>query len=226
MTSLKAYLRSASKKKTQSLREGGIIPAVLYGPSIKKNLNLQVGVKEFAKAYQAVGQTSFVQLQVENDKGKPENFLVLIHEVQKEPLRLTFSHVDFYQPSATKEIKVKVPLNFTGEALAVKNLGGTLVKNIHEVEVKALPQNLPHEIGVDLSPLEELGQTILIKDLKLPVGVKLTKHPEEIVVQVLEPEKIEEELAKPTEEKVEEVKVVEKPEKAETEEASEAEGKK
>jgi len=77
-----------------------------------------------------------------------------------------------------------------------------------------------------LSPLEELGQTILIKDLKLPVGVKLTKHPEEIVVQVLEPEKIEEELAKPTEEKVEEVKVVEKPEKAETEEASEAEGKK
>jgi large subunit ribosomal protein L25 len=211
MITLRAKTRQ-EKDKTEKLREAELIPAVLYGPNIKKNLGLQVSAKEFPKVFKEAGKTSFVELEVSGGE-KPQSFSVLIHEVQKNPLDLSFSHIDFYQPSSTREIKVKVPLVFEGESPAVKNLTGTLVKNIQEVEVKALPQKLPHEIRVKLESLDEIGKTIVIKDLNLPEGVRVMKDLEEIVAQIQAPEKIEEELEKPVEEKVEEVKTVEKEEK-------------
>ncbi|MDP3093291.1 MAG: 50S ribosomal protein L25 [bacterium] len=216
MLNLKVRIRSVLGKKTEDLRKEGKLPAVLYGPGLKENFNLEMDSKEFINVFQETGRTSFLQLEVEGpDLKKPLAFLVLVHDIQKDPLTLSLSHVDFYQPSATKEIKVKVPLAFEGEAGAVKTFGGTLVKNIQEVQVQALPQNLPHEIKVELNALDELEKTILIKDLVLPQGVKIIRQPEEIVAQVLPPEKIEEELAKPAEEKVEEVQVLEKEKKGE-----------
>ena len=216
MLNLKAKIRSVLGKKTEDLRKEGKLPAVLYGPGLKENFNLEMDSKEFIRVFQETGRSSFLQLEVEKESNaKPLVFLVLVHDIQKDPLSLSLSHVDFYQPSSTKEIKVKIPLSFEGEAGAVKNLGGTLVKNIQEIQVQALPQNLPHEIVVNLGPLDELGKTILIKDLLLPPGVKILKNPEEIIVQVMESEKIEEELEKPAEEKVEEVKVIEKEKKKE-----------
>ncbi len=191
------------------------MPAVLYGPGLK-NLNLEIDSRDFIAVFQEAGRTSFLQLEVEQGSKKPSVFLVLVHDIQKDPLSLALSHVDFYQPSSTKEIKVKVPLVFEGESEAVKSLGGTLVKNIQEIQVQALPQNLPHEIKVDLKALDELGKTILIKDLIVADNVKILKHPEEIVAQTMAAEKIEEELARPVEEKIEEVKVVEKEKKEET----------
>lgn len=109
-----------------------------------------------------------------------------------------------------EEIEVKIPLIFEGSSPAVKELGGTLVKNISEIVVKAKPQNLPHEIRVDIGELKTFENHILIKDLKIPSEVKILKEAEEIVASVSQPEKIEEELAKPIEEKVEEVEKVEK----------------
>jgi large subunit ribosomal protein L25 len=216
MLTIKARIRSILEKKTEDLRKEGKLPAVLYGPGLKENLNLEMDAKEFIRVFQETGRSSFLQLEVEKESNaKPLTFLVLVHDIQKDPLSLSLSHVDFYQPSSTKEIKVKIPLSFEGEAGAIKNLGGTLVKNIQEIQVQALPQNLPHEIVVNLDPLDELGKTILVRDLRLPPGVKILKNPEEIVVQVMESEKIEEELEKPAEEKVEEVKVVEKEKKKE-----------
>lgn len=218
MLTLKAKTRSILGRKSEDLRQKGLLPAVLYGPGFK-NLDLEIDAKEFINVFQETGKTSFLRLEI-NDKAakKPEAFLVLVRDLQKDPLTLAISHIDFYQPLSTKEIKVMVPLVFEGEALAIKNLGGTLVKNIQEIQVQALPQNLPHEIKVDLSSLDELGKTILVKDLQVSPGVKMLKHAEEIVAQVMAAEKIEEELEKPVEEKIEEVKVVEK-EKKEKEEA-------
>ncbi len=218
MITLKAKTRIQTGEQVRKLRERGKLPAVLYGPGIKQNLNLEIDSKEFVRVFQETGRTSFVQLEVEKREGedkKPLSFLALIHDLQKDPLTLTITHVDFYQPLSTKEIKVMVPLVFEGEALAVKNLGGTLVKNIQEVQVQALPQNLPHEIRVDLSPLDEIDKTILVKDLHTNPGVKILKNPEEIVAHVMAAEKIEEELAKPIEEKVEQVEKIEKEKKEE-----------
>jgi len=213
MLILKAKIRSVHGRKTEDLRKSGCLPAVLYGPGLKKNLDLEVDYKEFVNVFQETGRTSFLQLEVEEDDGKPRVFLVLVNNIQKNPLTLALSHIDFYQPAATKEIKVKVPLIFEGEAGAVKNFGGTLVKNIQEIQVQALPQNLPHEIKINLETLNELEKSILVKDLVIPAGVKILKNPEEIIVQVMPPEEIEEELAKPVEEKIDQVGMVEKEKK-------------
>ena len=214
MLILKAKIRSAHGRKTEDLRKGGCLPAVLYGPGLKKNLDLEVDYKEFVNVFQETGRTSFLQLEVEEHlPKKPSVFLVLVNNIQKNPLTLALSHIDFYQPAATKEIKVKVPLIFEGEAGAVKDFGGTLVKNIQEIQVQALPQNLPHEIKVNLKTLDELEKSILVKDLVIPAGVKILKNPEEIIVQVMPPEEIEEELAKPVEEKIDQVGAVEKEKK-------------
>ena len=214
MLILKAKIRSAHGRKTEDLRKSGCLPAVLYGPGLKKNLDLEVDYKEFVNVFQETGRTSFLQLEVEEHlPKKPSVFLVLVNNIQKNPLTLALSHIDFYQPAATKEIKVKVPLIFEGEAGAVKDFGGTLVKNIQEIQVQALPQNLPHEIKVNLKTLDELEKSILVKDLVIPAGVKILKNPEEIIVQVMPPEEIEEELAKPVEEKIDQVGAVEKEKK-------------
>ena len=110
---LKAKVRSALGKKTQDLRKEGKLPAVLYGPGLK-NLNLEIDSRDFIAVFQEAGRTSFLQLEVEQGSKKPSVFLVLVHDIQKDPLSLALSHVDFYQPSSTKEIKVKVPLVFEG----------------------------------------------------------------------------------------------------------------
>ena len=94
-------------------------------------------------------------------------------------------------------------------------MGGTLVKNISELEIKALPQNLPHEIKVSIDGLNTFEDHILVKDLDIPKGVKVLAKPDEIVVMVSQPEDVEAELAKEIEEKVEDVEKVEKDKKTE-----------
>ncbi|MCK4474165.1 50S ribosomal protein L25 [Candidatus Parcubacteria bacterium] len=213
MFTLSAAIRN-EKEKVKTLREKGFLPAVLYGPKIK-NFSLQLNEKEFEKLFKQAGESSLISLEI---KDKKEKFLVLVHDFQKDPLKGNFIHVDFYQPALDEETEATVPLEFIGEAPAVKELSGTLVKNISEVEVKALPQNLPHEIKVDISCLKTFDDSVLIKDLIIAKEVKIIKEPEEIVALVTPPEKVEEELEKPIEEKPEEVEKVEKEEKEETEE--------
>ena len=232
MLSISAKIRKELGKKVKSLRKMGVLPAVLYGHKIK-NLNLELDLKEFEKIYKEAGESSLIKLEVKNQKSKTElpkeakvkkrtessltvdEFLVLIHDIQFDHLTQKLIHIDFYQPELKEEVEVTVPLIFEGEAAAVKDLGGTLVKNISEVEVKALPQNLSHEIKVDIGNLKTFEDNILIKDLIVSKEVKILKEPEEIVAAVARPEKVEEELEKPVEEKVEEVEKVEKKPKEE-----------
>jgi large subunit ribosomal protein L25 len=100
-------------------------------------------------------------------------------------------------------------------APAEKDLGGTLNKNMSELEVKALPQNLPHEIIVDISKLATFDDAIMVKDIVLPKNVVATKNPDEVIASVLAPQKVEEELAAEITEDVESVEKVEKEKKVE-----------
>lgn len=209
MLTLSAKIRKDLGKKVKYLREKGIIPAVLYGPKIK-DIALEVNLKEFEKVYKEAGESTLLSLKVEDEK--KEN-LVLIHSLEKDPLTGIISHVDFYQPRLEKEIEVKIPLVLEGEAPAVKDLGGTLIRHILEITVKALPQNLPHEIKANINDLKNLGDSIVIENLIVPENVRIINDPKDIIVSIAAPEKIEEELEKPIEEKVEEVeKVAEKKE--------------
>ena len=199
MLTLSAKKRKDTGKKVKKIREQGMLPGVLYGPKIESQ-PLEIDLKEFEGVYREAGESSLISLDLAKEK-----FLVLIHAVEIDVLSQKAIHVDFYQPRLDEEIEAMIPLVFEGEAAAVRDLGGTLVKNIHEVEVKALPQNLPHEIKVNIDKLKTFEDSVLIQDLSLPQGVKVLKEADEAVVFVASPEKIEEELAKPIEEKVEEV---------------------
>jgi len=211
MIKLSAKIRTEMGKKTSSLKNNGRIPAVVYGHKVK-NVLLDVDYKEFQKVLREAGESSLIELDIEGDKEKRP---VLVHELQRDPVSDQFIHIDFFQTSLTEEVEVKVPLVFEGTSLAVKDLGGTLVKNISELEIKALPQNLPHEIKVSIDSLNTFEDHILVKDLNVPTNVKVLAEPDEIVLSVSQPENVEEELASEIEEKVEDVEKIEKEKKTE-----------
>ena len=210
MISLEAKIRKDFGKKTKSLKMQGSIPAVVYGPG-EKNASIEVSEKEFRKVFHKAGESSLIELLIDGKEKRP----VLIHEIQKDPVSDNIIHVDFYQADLKEEVEVAVPLVFEGVAPAEKDLGGTLNKNILEIEVKALPQNLPHEIKVNIEGLRTFEDHILVKHLVIPVNVTVQKGPDEIVAQVLAPVKVEEELAAEITENVEDVEKVERAEKEE-----------
>lgn len=209
MISLKVKQRKEEDLK--KMRTEGKTPAVLYGPKIK-NLNLEVDLKEFEKVYKEAGESSLISLDV---GGQKEKFSVLIYDIQFDALSGKPTHVDFYQPNLKEQVEVSVPLILEGEAPAVKDLGGTLIKNISDIEVKAFPQDLPREIKVNISSLKTFEDNIAVKDLEISSEVKISKDPEEILITISAPEKVEEELQKPIEEGETEVIKGEREEKKE-----------
>jgi len=201
-------------QKPNALRRDGQIPAVVYGPKTKGR-NLVVADLDFGKIFSQAGESDLISLKLPLAKDRtsvshPSEIQVLIHEVQKHPLSGDIIHVDFYAPDLTKTVQVAVPLVFTGASPAIENLDGILVKNIQEVEVEALPKDLPHKIEVDIARLKTFEDKIFISDLHLPQGVSILASADEVVALVTPP-RSEEELAaleQAPEEKVEEVEVV------------------
>ena len=179
MSTIQAVTRDI-KTSIQALRSSGKIPAVFYGLG-KQTTSVAVDRKEFEKVWKQAGESSTIQLSVDN---KPVD--VLIHEVQFDPIKGTPIHVDFLVVDMNKPIHVAVALEFIGVAPAVKNGTGTLVKVMHEIEISALPKNLPHVITVDLTKLETINSHITVGDLALPTGVTLVTKDNEIVVSVAE----------------------------------------
>lgn len=210
---LKAGKREITGKKVSSLRRQGLIPVVLYGKG-KDNLNLTVDKKEFDRAYRASGGSTIVQVDIDDEKTKN----VLIKDVMKNPVNESILHADFYQVKMSEKITASIPLNFVGDSKAVIDLGGSLITNKSEVEVECLPGDLPHEIEVDISVLEDFDAVIHLKDVLVPEGVEIKDDIEETVALV-EPPRSEEELAE-LEEPVEEGEMPEA-EKGQTEEAAE-----
>ncbi len=220
MISLSVKERKEKEKNAKKTREKGFIPAVLYGPKIKENRLLEVEKKAFQEVYKEAGESSLISLEIEKENKK---YPVLIYEVQIQPLSGEIVHIDFYQPSLDEEVETTVPLVFEGLAPAVKELGGTLIKNISEIEVKALPLKLPKEIKVNVETLKTFDDEITIADLKVPEGVKIIKEPGEVVALVVPPEKVEEELEKPVEEEIEEAEKITKGDKEKEKEQGEGE---
>jgi large subunit ribosomal protein L25 len=213
MNKILAEKRKLGRKNLQLLRKKGFIPAILYGPEISTSIPLQLDKKEFEKILKKMEGSSMLELNLEGKK-----YSVLIKEIQRDPISDEILHIDFFQPSLKEEIETKVPLVFEGVTPAVKELGGTLVKNISEIEIKCLAKDLPKEIKVDISKLKTFEDAILVKDLKVPQKVKILRNPNDILAFVAPPEKVEEELTKPVEEKIEEVEVIKKEKTKEAEE--------
>ncbi len=175
--------------KLKVLRNEGLMPAVYYGHK-KESTPIQIKKNDFIKAWKNAGESTVIKLNTPD--GEIE---ALIHDIDINPITGEPRHADFYIFEKGHKVEIAVPLEFIGISPAVKDLGGVLMKILHEIKVEAEPSNLPHQIKIDISPITELEGQILAKDILLPKGVELMEHSEEVVVTVATPkaEKVEEE---------------------------------
>lgn len=171
---LTATKRTEMGKEVSALRKAGSMPAVVYGPK-QESLSITLNQREFEKAFKSAGESTVVTITVD---GTP--IPTLIHEVDHDPVTNVPRHADFYAIVKGQKVKVKIPLEFTGESAAVKG-GANLVKTLYEIEVEADPMNLPHELMVDITSLVEVGSQIVASDIALPPGVELMENPEEVI---------------------------------------------
>jgi len=197
-------------RKVKELRQQGLIPAELYGRGLE-NLHLAVLEKDFNKVFKEAGENQVVNLDVAGQK-RP----VLIYEINRDAVTDAILNIDFYQVRLDEKLRVKVPVEFVGESPAVK-AGNILIKAIQEIEVEALPGNIPHSFIVDISHLAEVGQDFKVKDFVADKNVKILVEPENVIATIQAPlteeeEKVLEEQAVPG---VEVVKVEAEEKKAE-----------
>lgn len=185
MSELTAQKREILGKGMRALRKQGLIPAELYGRETE-NQHLSLDEKEFGRVYKEAGENSVITLLV-NGKKVP----VIINDVIHDNLAGRVIHADFHAVKMDEKIEANIPLEFTGESMAVKS-GGVLVKSMKEIAVEAFPQDLPHSIEVDLNKLEEVHQNIYVKDLKISDKVKILTDLETVIATVHEARKEEE----------------------------------
>ncbi len=175
---IKATKREPSEK-LDILRKSGKIPAVFYGAG-KVTTSISIPIIEFKKVWREAGESSAVKVSVPTG-----DIDVLIHEVQVDPVTDEPIHVDFLAIDMKKKIKVKVPLVFEGISNAVKSGMGNLVKVLHEIEIEALPADLPHNLFVDITPLETIENQVFVSDIKLPSGVVAITNPHDVVASIV-----------------------------------------
>jgi len=208
------------KSQVKKLRKESIIPAVCYKDG-KEPINLKINAGDFSKVLQTrAGENVLLTLEI--DKVKALNgATVIIKEMQTHPLSEKVVHVDFKEISLTEKITVKVPVTSHGEAQEVVSEGGLIEHAIWEIEVECLPTQIPEKIEAEVSGMK-IGDTIFVKDLPIPPGVKVLNDPELVVLTAKPPAK-EEVKPEIPEEGLEEPEVIEKGKKKEEEEVAEEE---
>jgi large subunit ribosomal protein L25 len=169
------------------LREEGKIPAVFYGPK-EDSTSVVIDEVELLKVYREAGESTVITV-----KEGSNDHEALIHEIQWDAVTQKPVHVDFYVIEKGKKIEVSIPLEFVGESKAETEDGGVLVKVMHELDIEAMPKDLPQHLEVDITPLVDFEAQIKAGDIKLPEGVELKVEADEVVALVQEPREEEEE---------------------------------
>ena len=183
--------KRTGETKLAALRKEGEIPAVFYGAG-KETTPISLSKVEFKKIWRDAGESSAILI-----KTKETSVDALIHEVQVDPVTDEPIHVDFLAIDMKKKIRVHVPLVFEGVSNAVKSGIGNLVKVLHEVEIEALPADLPHDLAVDISTLEGLENQVFVSDIKAPKGVTIINAGTEVVASIVAQVEEKEEVAAP-----------------------------
>jgi len=187
---LKAKIRKDIGRKVKLLRKEGILPANIYGKKIKSE-SIQIDLKEFLNIYKVVGDTKLFYI---NERP------VLVANIQKDPVSDSLLHIDFHQVDLKEKVEAKVPVELIGESPAEKQSIGTVVQYLNEIEVEALPTDLPEKFEIDISTLSEVDQMVHVKDLPFDKSkIEVKTDLEEILVKVEPPQK-EEIIAPPVSE--------------------------
>lgn len=194
-------------KKARFLRRQGITPAHLYGHNVK-SVALQCDTDTLRDLIAHAGRTRLLNLEIDSEKPKS----VFVREIQRDAISRELLHVDFYQVTRTEKIAVAVPIVLVGEAPAMKFKGCMIVRGINSLSIECLPTDVPPQIEIDITQLEEVEQAVHVKDIVLNPEITVHADPEQLVVKISE-------VA--VKEEVEEVPAVEE-EEAVAEEAAEA----
>src|ERR1700730_14911837 len=171
--------RAAARK----LKARGIVPAIIYGGK-EKPQPLQLSIRDInAMLSHASGENILVELEIDGEKS---NRTALVQEVQHSPVGGDVLHVDFHAISMDEKIQADVPLEPLGVANGVKNFGGLLEQNLRALTIECLPRDLPDRITVDISALN-IGDSIHVRDIKLPAGVTVKVQPDLTAFSVVAP---------------------------------------
>ncbi len=177
---LKVEKRKILGKAVRKLRGEGFLPGNIYGKDIK-SLAVQTKYEEFKEIFKGSGETGLIDLELDGES-KP----VLIHNVQFEPITKKPLHADFYQVNLKEKIKSMVPIEAIGEAKAVTEKIGLLMQTLSEIEVEALPEELPEKIEVDVKGLVAVNDQITVGDLKVSKSVSILTNPSQVVIKITE----------------------------------------
>ncbi len=173
---LNAQMRAERGKKVGALRKAGMVPSVVYGAKTEP-ATISVSAKDFGKLFAEAGESTVIVL-----KGLDKDREVLVHDVAFDPVSGAPLHVDFYEVDQSVTLTVHIPLEFVGEAPAVKTGGAVLTKVLHEIEVECLPKNIPQHIEVSVSGLAAIDDVVHVKDLPQLPGVTYLADADDVVV--------------------------------------------
>jgi large subunit ribosomal protein L25 len=179
---LSATLRSDSGKgAARKLRRAGSVPAVIYGHK-REPMSLSVPTRELERLLERVAaETTVVELSIDGKVSR-----TLIREIQKHPFKKQLVHIDFQELVAGEQITVNVPLVIVGTSIGVRSFAGILDQTMRELEVTVDPSAIPNHIDVDVSALN-IGDSIHVRDLKIPAGVTVLTDTDASVVVVAAP---------------------------------------
>lgn len=167
-------------KKVKKLRKEGVLPGNIYGHNFA-SVAVQMPTKEFMEVFEKAGHSGVVELKFDG-----QTVPTLIHEVTHNHVNQNVLHVDFYKVNLKEKVKAVIPVTLIGEPQAVTDKLGLLMHTLSEVEVEALPTDLPEHIEVDVAPLAEVGASIHVSDLKVPAGVSIVTDGEHEVARIAE----------------------------------------
>ena len=191
---VKATTRTVAGRKVKHLRKEGLLPATVYGKAFE-SLSVQFNAAEVEKLFSDIGESTLVEVILDEKEKLP----VLFRNPQYHAIEGNLIHIDCYKVNLKEKISAMVPIEFIGESQAVKD-GNTLVTVTDEVEIEALPADLPENIEVDLSVLDNLEATITVADLKIDTSIlTVLTDAEQLIAKVEEP-RAEEEVVAPAEE--------------------------
>lgn len=174
---LSCDVRTIFGKKNRALRKAQQVPGVIYGEG-QEPLPISIPYKTFVDVYRSAGETTIVECHVDGKK-----IPTLISDVTIHPVKDTVLHVDLRKVNLTKKVEASVPVVLTGESPAVK-AGGVVLQQMQEVTVEALPQNIPHDIVIDLTTILEIGQEIKVSHLPTSDSYTIVDEPDRVVVSV------------------------------------------
>ena len=202
MVELVAEKRTVIGKQVKRLRREGWVPGVMYGHGFD-SAPLQFDARGLRQVLLQVRGSQLVRIKI---KGVRQPEMALVRDVQRDPIKGTFLHVDFYRVEMTERLTAEVPLAILGESPLVGRGEGILLHGISSIEVECLPGDLVDAIKVDLAELMEIDQALYVRDLAVPAGMEILTDEDEMIVRVApmrEEEEIVEEVEVPEAEEVE-----------------------